>query len=229
MKYLLFFLAGTLLPFNLGYAQEDALGFLGLTFAPAFENGSSQNFKLPLMLEGGAENHDLTTGITFFSDLTRLSNQFNNNSDFLQSPEQYLFSYISLHNDYTVMNWSLLHLTSGFELGHRGFLNSVDNDLKYSLYAAFRLGLRWFFAAKWRFRVNFQLPLSLYSHNIRNLFFYQAMTELTFDPVGPILNPQPGTALYSIGVQYESFSYSNQSVGFSGFFYAPYLKISLLY
>lgn len=215
------------------YAQAPyGEGFLGLTFTPMLETSSNfdeMRFGLPLTLEAASQEWTIFSRLTFFSDVLHLSNQINKDPSFLEKNNWYTFSFFMLQVDYETLSWKNVVITSGFGLGHRGLLSEQISDLQFSFYASLRLGSLWFISRKFMASLHWELPLSLYSHNIKNLFFSFGNFQITYDPIGPIRNPLPDTALYSIGFEYEGFRFKHSNQLYSAHIYRPYIKISILY
>ncbi|MDH5720407.1 MAG: hypothetical protein OEZ13_07255 [Spirochaetia bacterium] len=212
-------------------------GFIGISFPLSFAfqnnkiNGESfktNHFSLPVQVIGASSDFAVVTNMLIAADLLRLSNYYKEYPGFGEKGEIYSFSFFSFEVLYEAYSFKTLKFHLGIAFGHQGFLIK-ESPKSHSLFGGFSAASYWFFHENFYLRYKFQVPAGLYNKNIEKLLYLKHMLEITFDPIGPILNPSPNSAFFSAGFMLELASFRSFDKDASFMHYKPYLAATVLY
>ncbi len=206
--------------------EEVAGGFLALSVAAGADISAGEAQPVvALDFAGASEDYDIRTRIGLLYNAVLVTETFHNRS----VGGLYPFSFFAFEVDYTVKRFKTVALQAGYLLAHQGYLYEGFSRPTYQLQLGLRAGVLWFFHRNFMLRGDISLPVGLYRHNLSGSFVARGQVELTWDPLGPIENPNSDSAFYAIGLESEYLSFSAYGRDYEAMRYRPYFRFSLLY
>ncbi|MDH4263282.1 MAG: hypothetical protein OEV78_09590 [Spirochaetia bacterium] len=216
------------------FSEEIGNGFLALNISGNWQrydlNGKKHDFfKVPISFSAASSNYDIVTNLSIFPEILHLDQYYTGISR-LENGALQPFSFGNFEIEYMLAQWKIFHINGGFKIGHYGYLTSDWILPSYTLFIGFKGSLYTFLGKHFMVKIPFEIPIGIYNHNISKYFTLFTGMEISFDPIGPIINPVSTSVFYSIGFEYNYLNLQTQNkILRTVNYYNTYFKFSLLY
>ena len=224
------------------FAESD--GYLGIYSSVILKNidtekvmnkNHEQIWAVPFGLLGGSENSEILMDLRLFDNMPHISSQFSNLADYIQADTVDSFAYAFLSVRYSFMQAGAFLFHAGAEIGHRGYIYSTFEVPHYTVYISPLVSVSAFLGRYFMLQTSVHVypgffPF-MYRHNINRYFSIKSNTEISFDPIGPIRNPEELTIFMSIGMdlRYTTLKFESGTRNLNLKEILPYFKFTLLY
>jgi len=209
-------------------------GFLAVSLKSS--NISQTNPEIPdnlwnfeFWVEGASVNYEIQTRIEIVPELINIGNNYDGNSSYVPSGMVHRYGLANLEVLHQVKSFDWFRIYFGARFGHYGFLSYEQSSPSFILHFSPKLEIGLFLGKYFHIKVPVEIPLALFKENLTSLFMLRSGIEFVFDPLGTITNPNPDTALYSLGVDFEYFDFDDTFLPAEVFQWKPYIKVSILY
>lgn len=139
------------------------------------------------------------------------------------------FTWFYWQTDYKIFEKKDHFINAGFRTGHEGFLYKEFNGARYYIFLGLPVRYHYKINHSWIFMNELVFILPLYQNHTENTLQYENTIEIQYDPYHNIINPDPDSALYSLGVTIKKTSIKNDTENISETMLDLFLKIMILY
>ncbi|MDH5716544.1 MAG: hypothetical protein OEZ22_02775 [Spirochaetia bacterium] len=212
-----------------GYIGINLPFLIGLNKSEVSKNIHKLNtYHLEFNVKGASGNHDIITEITILKDIIHFLNYYSLDTSFLKEGEIYDYSFFELKILNKLVSIYSVNFYWGYSLGHKGFLTEYSKP-SHIFYIGIQTGIYWFIDDNFLLSTKFELPLNVYKYGLNKHFSAENTLEFAYDPLGPIKNPLPHTAIFSVGLKSKYYSLTANNNFIKGFNLKPFASISILY
>jgi len=219
---------------NNAFAEEPGNGFLGIEVAGVWQRYDTSGkaydfFKIPISFIAASSYYEIIANLSISPELLHLDQYYTGKSRLPTGPLQ-PFSFANLEVQHMIAEWKIFHVNAGFKIGHYGYLNNSGVFPLYTLFVGFKGSIYTFLGNHFMIQLPLEIPAGIYNHNLSEFFTLISGLEITFDPMGPIINPVTTTTLFSLGFNYTYLRIlSVDNVLREMHYMDTFIKISLLY
>jgi len=225
-----------LFPVSFLYPQENIQqgeeGYLSINTGVQFQNDQSSGqriWEIPFFLRGAAPYHDIVSTLYLTPELLHLSNWYSANSSRFPTGGVFRYSLASFAVDYQVFAKKVFQINIGGEIGHQGFLRNDFTRPLFQIYIAPTLRNYLFIGRYLMLQAEGTLPLAIYQPGIDNGFYFRARADLTLDIFGSIRNPQKGSTMITIRLEYNYTKMEQKMETINSHLTTPSMFISILF
>ena len=186
-------------------------------------------WNLEFYVEGSSPGYEIQTRIEFVPELLNIGDNYDGDSTYVPSGMIHRYGLANLEVLNLVKAIDAFGVFFGARFGHYGFLIPGQTSPSFIIHFSPKLELALIMGKYFRVKIPVEMPIVIIKENLNSLFLIKTGVEFTFDPLGSIATPNPDTALYSIGVDYEYFQFDDSFLPTEVVQWRPYFKVSILY
>lgn len=206
--------------------MENTEGILSLSIAPIFKT-SENSLDMSMSLEGISYMRDITTEMMMLYYPFSIKSHAHNDNENFKKP--YAFTWFYWQTDYNIFKYKKHFINAGFRTGHEGFLYEKFTGSHYYFFLGIPIRYNYLLNRSWMAMNELVLSLPFYQKNTGNHLQFENTLEIQYDPYHSILNPDPESALYSVGLTVKRISIHDPNISITKFLFDIFIKISVLY